>query len=179
MENFWLKLTVLCVGVVVIVFYWMRSSRITSVEDSLKCLGDDYIVFKDIFVTLKGGMYRIGYLVVSCYGIFLIDARSEKGTVQVSMDQREWLVTSQGNKEYIYNPMWRAREAINKLNDQGDAIPIISLVVFVHAKFKNNFSKDVISLGNLSSRIKKEFKIIMDDSQVQIILNRLEKKVDN
>jgi len=160
----------------VILFYWMRPSRFTSVESILPTLGNDYKVFRDILVTLKGGMYRIGYLVVSRYGILLIDERDEKGTVQVSIDQREWLVTSQGAREYIYNPIWRAREVINKLNDQGDSLPIISLIVFVHAKIKNNFSKDVISLGDLSARIKKEAKVIMDDDQVQMILDRLEKR---
>lgn len=176
MENFWLKLAILCVGLVVIVFYWRGLSRITSVEDSLKSLGEDYTVFKDILVTLKGGMYRISFLVVSCYGVFLTDERSEKGVVKVCMDQREWLVTSQGKKEYIYNPMWRAREAINKLNDQEDAIPIFSLVVFGHAKLKNNSSKDVILLRDLSGRIKKETKVKLEDAQIQVILDRLEKK---
>jgi hypothetical protein len=167
---------VAAVVVVVFLFFWKRPSRIISVEDSLKSLGDEYKVFRDILVTLKSGMYKIGYLVVSRYGLFLIDERSESGTVQVSIDQREWLVTSPGTKEYIYNPVWRAREAVNKLNDQGDAIPILSLIIFIQAKLKNNFSKDVISLGDLKTRIKKEAKVLLDDGQVQIILERLEKR---
>jgi hypothetical protein len=121
-------------------------------------------------------MYKIGYLVVSRYGLFLIDERKESGTVQVSIDQRDWLITSQGSKDYIYNPIWRAREAVNKLNDQGEAIPVFSLIVFVRAKLKNNFSKDVISLGDLKARIKKEARVLMDDSQVQMLLDRLEKR---
>ncbi|MGV7220063.1 MAG: nuclease-related domain-containing protein [Nitrospinales bacterium] len=160
----------------VILFFWMRPPRATSVEHTLKTLGNDYKVFRDILVTLNSGIYKIGYLVVSRYGVFLIEERKESGTVQVSNDQREWLVSSQGAKDYIYNPVWRAREAVNKLNDQGETIPVFSLIVFVRAKLKNNFNKDVISLGDLATRIKKESKIILNDTQVQEILDRLEKK---
>lgn len=173
-DNFRVLLLVVVIGV--FLFYWVRPSRTTSVEEILKTLGNDYKVFRDILVTLKGGMYKIGYLVVSPYGLFLLDERNEKGTVQVSTDQREWLVTSHGAKEYIYNPIWRAREAVNKLNDQGETIPILSLIVFDQAKLKNNFSKNVVSLEGMTERIKKETKVILDDAQMQIILNRLENR---
>ena len=168
----------IALGVVILifVFFWMRPSQITSIEDSLQSLGDGYTIFRDILVTLKSGMYKIGYLVVSRHGLFLIDERNERGTVQVNIDQREWLITSQGGKESIYNPLWRAREAINKLNDQGDSIPIKALIVFTNAKLKNNFNKDVVSIGDLSGRIKKELKVILDDGQVQMILDRLGKR---
>jgi hypothetical protein len=168
----------IALGVVIIIFviFWMRPSNIRSVEDSLQSLGNGYTIFRDILVTLKSGMYKIGYLVVSRYGLFLIDERNERGTVKIKIDQREWLIASKGGKEYIYNPLWRAREAINKLNDQGDSIPIKALIVFTKAKLKNNFNKDVISIGDLSGRVKKEHKVILDDGQVQMILDRLEKR---
>lgn len=176
MEFFWPALAaVLAVSAALGVFYWMRGHppRGSTVEESLRNLGDDYKVFSGLLVTLKGGMFRISHLVVSRRGVFLIDERSEKGAVQGKPEQREWAVTGLGAGEAIYNPLWRAREAVNSLHSKVGSIPITSLIVFVHARLKSDFGGDVIPLRSLCGRIKRDTMVIMDESRMQMIVDRL------
>ncbi len=147
-----------------------------TVEQSLRNLGKDYTIISDILVTLKGGMFRISHLVVSRWGVFLIDQRNEKGAVHGTTDQMEWQVTGLGSSEAIYNPLWRAREAANELQIQLVSIPITTLIVFIHARLKNDFGRDVIYLRNLSSRIKQETKVVLDDVQINMVQDRLGRK---
>lgn len=176
MESFWPALAaVLGVSAALAVFYWMRRhpARGSTVEETLRSLGDDYKALSGLLVTLKGGMFRISHLVVSRWGVFLIDERSEKGAVQGKPDQKEWLVTGLGAGEAIYNPLWRTREAVNSLQSKAGSVPITSLIVFVHARLKSDFGPDVIPLRSLCGRIKRDTRVILDESRMQMILDRL------
>ena len=157
------------------IFYYRRrpAARGADVEAILQSLGKDHTVFSDILVALKGGMYRVSHLVVSRYGVFLIDERDERGAVHGKPDQKEWLLTGIGTKETLYNPLWRAREAVNKLQAQMGSIPITSLIVFVHARLKNDFGNDVIPLRDLPGRIKQETRTVLDEAQVRRVMDRL------
>lgn len=159
-------------------FFLLRKPRAegASVRDRLESLGEDYTVLSDILVTLKAGIFSIDHLVVSRFGIFLIDVRDEHGTVEGKPDQREWRVTGLGKKEIIYNPIWRAREAANSLETQVGSVPITSLVVFVNARFKGNSGGGVVALDSLQARIRQSTKPILNEEQVKNILGRLRKE---
>ena len=176
MESLWPTIAVvLGASVTLGIFYFLRRpvAQGATVEASLRSLGKDHTVFSDILVTLKGGMYRVSHLVVSRYGIFLIDERDERGAVHGKPDQKEWLLTGMGTRETLYNPLWRAREAVNKLQAQMGSIPITSLIVFVHARLKNDFGNDVVPLRDLPGRIKQETRVVLDEAQVRLVLDRL------
>lgn len=176
MESIWPELAaVLGVSAALAIFYWMRRhpARGSTVAESLGSLGDGYKVFSGLFVTLKGGMFRISHLVVSRRGVFLIDERAEKGAVKGKPDQMEWLVTGLGAGKAIYNPLWRAREAVNSLQPQVGSVPITTLIVFIHARLKSDFGGDVIPLQSLCGRIKQDTRVIMDESRMQMIVSRL------
>lgn len=180
MNEIYLKAIVAAIGTLAAlgIFFLMRRHRAqaSSVRECLASLGEDYTVLSDILVTLKGGMFHIDHLVVSLYGMVLIDERDEKGTVEGKPGQRDWKVTGLGRKEMIYNPLWRLREAANSLEAQVGSIPITSLVVFVNARLKRAAGEDVISPDRLQARIRQHAKPVLDEEQVKKVLDRLGKE---
>ena len=111
MNEISLKAIIVIVGALAAlgIFFLLRKSPAqgASVRERLEDLGPDYTVLNNILVTLKAGMFQIEHLAVSRYGIFLIHARDEKGTVAGTLDQRDWRVTGLGKKEIIYNPIFK------------------------------------------------------------------------
>jgi len=180
MNEIYLKTIVAAIGALAVlgIFFLMRRPRTqgSSVRECLESLGEDYTVLSDILVTLKGGVFHIDHLVVSRYGVVLIDERDEKGTVEGKPGQRDWKVTGLGRKEIIYNPLWRLRVAANSLQTQVGSIPIASLAVFVNARLKRDAGDDAVSLDGLRARIRQHAKPILDEEQVKNILARLGKE---
>ena len=181
MDEISLKAMVAAIGALAAlgIFFLMRRARTqsASVRECLQNLGSDYTVLSDILVTLKGGMFQIDHLVVSLYGVIIIDVRDEKGTVEEKPGQRDWKVTGLGRKEIIYNPLWRLRKAANSLEAQVGSIPITSLVVFVNARLKRDAGDDVISPDRLQARIRQHAKPVLDEEQVKKVLDRLGKEL--
>ncbi len=180
MDEIYLKAIIAAIGALAAlgIFFLMRRPRAqgSSVRECLASLGGDYTVLSDILVTLKRGMFQIDHLVVSRYGMVLIDERDEKGTVEGKPGQRDWKVTGLGRKEIIYNPLWRLRVAANSLEAQVGSIPITSLVVFVNARLKRAAGDDAVSLDGLPARIRQHAKPVLDEEQVNKILERLGSK---
>ncbi len=180
MDEIYLKAIAAAIGALAAlgIFFLMRRPRAqgSSVRECLQSLGEDYTVLSDILVTLKGGMFQIDHLVVSRYGVVLIDERDEKGTVEGKPGQRDWKVTGLGRKEIIYNPLWRLRKAANSLQPQVGSIPVTSLVVFVNARLKRVSGDGAISLDDLEANIRQHAKPVLDEEQVKNILDRLGSK---
>ena len=176
MESLWPATTVVLGALVILgIFFWMWRpvAQGANVEESLRSLGKDYTVFSGLMVTQKRGVFCVSHLVVSPYGIFLIDERDEHGSVYGMLDQKEWLVTGLGAKKTLYNPLWRSCEAANKLQSLMGPIPIISLIVFVHARLKRDLGHDVVTSRDLPGRIKQDSRVILDEAQIKQVLDRL------
>ena len=180
MDEIYLKAVVAAIGALALLGIILRMrrppARTSSALECLQSLGEDYIVLSDILVTLKGGMFQIDHLVVSRYGIFLIDVRDERGKIEGKPDQREWKVTGLGRKEIIYNPLWRVREAANSLETQVGSVPITSLVVFVNSRLIRVAGDGAITLDNLEASIRQHAKPVLDEEQVKKVVARLGSK---
>ena len=118
-------------------FLLQKAAAEPSVGPLLDELGTEYSVVNGVILRTAKGMIRIDHVVVSPYGLFIIHERPEKGRVEVQPSQREWPVTVwRTQREALYNPLWRSRQAINDLQEKLGALPMVPLVVFLNARLQ-------------------------------------------
>lgn len=78
------------------------------VADILYSLGSAYHVFNNVMLKTGKGTTQIDHVVVSRYGIFVIETKSHKGTIFGDCNSKMWtqvLFTKEGQKNYpFYSP---------------------------------------------------------------------------
>jgi hypothetical protein len=70
----------------------------------LRNLGSEYRVFDDVTLKTPKGTTQIDHVVISPYGIFVIETKSHKGTIIGSEDYKYWLQILRGSRYSFYSP---------------------------------------------------------------------------
>lgn len=135
----------------------------------LQRLGPEYEVVENATVPTPDGIIQIDFLVVSPYGLFVINERDDTGCVRVQAGQREWEVRGMGGG-LIYNPLWRNRQAINHIENKLGDLPIASLVVFVNAKLEGIPDDEVVTGNQLLPAIRKARHEVLTAEQQQTVM---------
>ena len=82
----------------------------------LKKLPDDeYFVYNDIYLKTGNGSIQIDHLVLSIYGIFVIETKNYSGWIFGSDNQNYWTQIIYNNKTKFKNPIKQNRAHINSL----------------------------------------------------------------
>ena len=136
-------ITVLIVIAIFALLYYLRTKLPQikgrmgekSVALSLSFLPDEeYIVLNNIL--LKSGNYscQMDHIVISIYGIFVIETKTYKGWIYGNTDKQYWTQNIWGNKYRLYNPIWQNEKHVRFLQRilQGQQYPIYSAVVFLN-----------------------------------------------
>ncbi len=145
----------------------------------LKTLGPEYEIFQNVILASPTGMMDIDFVIVSPYGVFVVNERLDSGKISVQPGQREWRITGFGKSDTINNPLWKNRQAINFLQEKVGSIRVKSLVVFVNATLKGLRDPDVVTLNNLIPRIQEFHQVQIEDNQRKEILNVLGRQYSN
>ena len=66
---------------------------------------DEYQVINDIIIPSKYGTTQIDHVVVSIYGIFVIETKNYKGLIYGGEDAETWTKNMWGNKYSLRNPL--------------------------------------------------------------------------
>jgi hypothetical protein len=173
MDPFSLVLVLLLIGAGVWFFFKKGKGRIASgprVGTILQKLPPEYRVVPGAMVPTQQGVIHIDFLVVSPYGLFVINERDDTGRVRVQSGQREWEVRGFGNETLIYNPLWRNRQAINHIENKLGDLPIASLVVFVNARLEGIPDEEVLTGDQLLARIRQARHEVLTAEQQQAVL---------
>ncbi|MGP0628085.1 nuclease-related domain-containing protein [Nitrospina sp. 32_T5] len=140
-----------------------------NVVSVLRQLGNEYKIIENATVPTPDGIIQIDYLVVSPYGLFVINERNDSGRVRVQAGQREWEVRGMGGG-LIYNPLWRNRQAINHIENKLGDLPIASLVVFPNAKLEGIPDGEVVTGRQLLPAIRKARHEVLSEEQQESVL---------
>ncbi len=76
-----------------------------SVAKILSTLPSGYMVLNDVIVPTKRGTSQIDHVVVSRYGIFVIETKNYSGTIYGSESANEWKETFRTTECNFYNPV--------------------------------------------------------------------------
>ena len=144
---------------IMLIVMFIRQSRdkenadLQAVVNVLSQLGSEYTVVPHVVVPGERGMFALGNLVVSPYGVFVITVKHGAGKVYGREGDSEWEVRSGRNSNLICNPLWENRKYINALEKVIGTVPFNSIVVFPRAVLKGAFGGNVIRLCELSKKI--------------------------
>ena len=135
-----------------------------AIENILNQLESDYKLVTNVMVPGDRGVFDLGNVVVSPYGVFVITVKQTIGKIFGGKGDREWEVKSRGSRDFIANPLWENRKHVNALEKLIGPAPFISIVVFPRGNLKGEFGRNVIRLGELENFItqNKTFHMSMD-----------------
>ena len=142
----------------------------------LKMLPQDYYIFNDIYLYNKGRTTQIDHIVISIYGIFVIETKNYKGQIYGNNNSEYWTENFYGKKYKFYNPIkqnyFHMRALQEKLKISMNSL--ISIVVFSEeATLKCKMLENVIYSFELENFIKSFQKPIFDISTVKKIVDKL------
>lgn len=137
---------------------------------------DKYIVLNDIMLSDNNGTHQIDHLVISKFGIFVIEMKNYYGLIKGKEFDNKWCQYLGKIKNYFINPIHQnyghIKSLLNYINLDEDKF--ISIICFSNQAKVNLKIKNVVQLDYLIDRIRSYKKeIIFDDLKEleQIILS--------
>ena len=170
----------LIVFITLIVMFARQSNDRTNddpqaIKNVLNQLESGYEVVTNVMVPGDRGMFDLGHVVVSPYGVFVITVKQTIGKIFGRKGDREWEVKSGGSRDFIANPLWENRKHVNALEKLIGPAPFISIVVFPRGNLKGEFGANVIRLGELKNFIAQNTTFNMSMDKRDGILKTLQK----
>ena len=170
----------LIVFITLIVMFARQSNDRTNddpqaIKNVLNQLEPGYEVVTNVMVPGDRGMFDLGHVVVSPYGVFVITVKQTIGKIFGRKGDREWEVKSGGSRDFLANPLWENRKHVNALEKLIGPAPFISIVVFPRGNLKGEFGTNVIRLGELENFIAQNKTFNMSMDQRNGILKTLQK----
>ena len=147
------------------------------ITSTLTSLPDDYMVFNNVALNYNGQLTEIDCIVLSCFGIWVVEVKSYKGVIHGLAANDMWsrIKTSKSGKEYdseIKNPLKQVERQVqilsNVLYRKGIRITAKGYVVFPVAE-NVNVDSDKVFLN--SSQLKRE---ILSYNQIVLPKDRVE-----
>lgn len=109
-----------------------------------------YHRFHNIILPSKNGTAQIDHLVVSAFGVFIVETKNKKGFIFGSEYQHNWVQSIYGNKYSFQNPLnqaYRQKKVLSEFLNL-DESHIHTVVYFVgNCRFKTPLPDNVIASG--------------------------------
>lgn len=138
----------------------------------------EYHTLNDLLVPDPNGKTtQIDHVVVSKYGIFVIETKNYTGWITGTENSPYWTQTIYKRKEKLYNPLWQNKGHVNALKallpefENARYIPIVAFSG--RATLKVNVNSEVIYLSNLNKTIRKYKQPVLTHSDVISIIKKL------
>lgn len=135
------------------------------VKEELAKLPSEYLVINDVMLKVDNKTTQVDHVVISQYGIFVIETKQINGKIYGNDYNKDWTVYAGGQKYILHNPIHQnyrhvqVLKEVLKLNEEY-FIPIVC--ISSQAKLKIN-SKQVVQIYNLIDRIKSYKKEILPE----------------
>ena len=100
-------------GLIFIIFYFYffsasakgrrGESKVASILSQLP--SSEYSVINDITIQNKNGSTQIDHVIISVYGVFVIETKNYSGWIMGGERSDQWIKNMYGHKYYFYNPI--------------------------------------------------------------------------
>ena len=142
----------------------------------LRNLPENYYVIDDLTIPTRNSTTQIDHVVVSVYGIFVIETKNYSGWIYGSNNTKKWKQCFPSKSNYFYNPIkqnWAHIYALSELLKL-DTQTFKPVVVFSdEATLNVKSSTPVVNVSELKSRILSYTKEIISAKQAEEIYNYL------
>ncbi len=153
---------------------WFGETAVAAILAGLN--KEEYKVINDVMLKTEYGSSQIDHIIVSIYGIFVIETKNYKGWITGNEYSDQWTKNMYGNKYKFRNPLKQNYGHVKALAmhlelKEDDFIPIVVFSVDSELKVKTN--KPVIYTVNLNKEIKKYQDRKFTPDQVEYLTSKI------
>lgn len=138
-----------------------------------------YRRFHNLIIPSKNGTTQLDHLLVSPYGLFIVETKNKKGWIFGSGDQSKWTQSIYGKKYSFQNPLrqtFRQKKILSEYLGVDESI-IRTVVFFVgDCKFKTRLPENVLN-SRLGKYVKQFKDPIIDHLEIDRIVVQLQRHV--
>ena len=138
----------------------------------------DYHLMNHVTLQLKDGTTQVDHILVSRFGVFVIETKDYKGWIFANAKQANWTQVLFKRKFKFQNPIFQNFRHVRAVQGLLDFLPpgaIKSVVVFTgEAEFKTEIPQGVFSLSGLIEYLREQTVEVVSLNRVQFCVGRLE-----
>lgn len=138
----------------------------------------DYHLMNHVTVRLKDGTTQIDHILVSRFGVFVIETKHYKGWIFGDAVGRTWTQVLFNDRFRFQNPILQNRRHVSAVQSLLDFLPpgaVQSLVVFTgDAEFKTELPQGVFTIEKMKAQIEQQKEEVMTLNRMQFCVGRLE-----
>lgn len=138
----------------------------------------DYHVMNHVTLQLGDGTTQVDHILVSRFGVFVIETKDYKGWIFANAKQANWTQVLFRAKFKFQNPILQNLRHLRAVHDLLDFLPsdaIRSVVVFTgEAEFKTEVPQGVFSLSGFIDYLCEQSIEVISPNRVQFCVGRLE-----
>jgi hypothetical protein len=138
----------------------------------------DYHLLNHVTLRLDDGTTQVDHILVSRFGVFVIETKAYKGWIFANAKQANWTQVLFKQKFQFQNPILQNFRHVRAVQDLLDFLPpetIQSAVVFMgEAEFKTDIPQGVFDLAGFIDHINAHRSELMSLNRVQFCVGRLE-----
>ena len=178
------------VALFVLVIFWRRLKGKRGEKQVAALLAflpkDNYKVINDLLIQSGGHSTQIDHVVISVYGVFVIETKYYQGWIFGGRDSEYWTQNIYGNKYRLLNPLWQNQRHIKTIarviGDSGD-VPLYNIIAFSRqATIKVDRSLPVMYWWNVVPYIKCHKEVHLSEAikhKKQVVLKQYESAHSN
>jgi len=177
---------ILAVVIVAAVYFRLNRAKILGrwgekkVSTLLELLGSEYRIFNDVLIKNGNWTSQIDHVVLSPYGIFVIETKNYKGWIYGGPDKEQWTQNIWGHRSSLSNPIRQNRGHImalkkvlpNCAENQYKSIIVFSSKADLKTRIPEEYN--VIYTWQLPSRIKSYKEQILSNNDIEQITATLQ-----
>ncbi|MCW9051631.1 MAG: NERD domain-containing protein [Motiliproteus sp.] len=137
-----------------------------------------YHLIKNVTLPTEDGTTQIDHIIVSRFGVFVIETKNMKGWIFGSTNQSYWTQQIFKHKSKFQNPLRQNYKHVKTLQAALEVDPshFHSLIVFVgDSTFKTDMPENVTYAGGYIRFIKSRQDAVLSDALVRLIIQKIER----
>jgi hypothetical protein len=138
----------------------------------------DYHLMNHITLQLQDGTTQVDHILVSRFGIFVIETKDYNGWIFANSKHTNWTQVLFKRKFQFQNPSFQNLRHVKAVQELLDFLPadcVKSVVVFTgNAEFKTKVPPGVVSLPEFVNHVRKQNTVVMSQNRMQFCVGRLE-----
>lgn len=138
---------------------------------------NDYHLIKNVTLPTDDGTTQIDHIIVSKYGIFVIETKNMKGWIFGSKNQKQWTQQIFKHKSRFQNPLHQNYKHIKTLEAclKKNSDSIFSVIIFIgDSTFKTKMPENVRFAREGIEYIKSKTSIVLNVEEVTDIIEKVE-----
>lgn len=138
----------------------------------------DYHLMNHVTLQLKDGTTQVDHILVSRFGVFVIETKDYKGWIFANTNQANWTQVLFHYRFRFQNPLFQNERHVRAVQGLLDFLPsgvVKSVVVFTGvAEFKTEIPQGVFSPSDLIEYLREQTVEVMSRNRMQFCVGRIE-----